>query len=406
MRYRYTAVDKETGMKVVNTAKAMSVAELVTELKAQGLTSLKVELAQSKIVTFLEKYGIRFDRVTSKDIMIFTRQLAATLKAGLLLTESLDATSENLDNQYLGDVIGKIRKDIDGGSDLSFALSRYPKVFNRTYVAIVRSGEATGNLSNTLNQLADYLEAAEKLKDKIITATRYPLFVMGFALTIVLVMVLFLVPKFASIFSRAGQQLPLLTQIVLNISQFMIKYFWFMLAFVVAAVFAFKFALRYSSFQFKIDQMKLKLPLIGKEIYHKALMARFCHTLGFLLAGGVGLSSALDITIQVVDHRPLAWSIEKIKSRVMGGSAISTELRKHPIFFNFVAKMVFVGERTGNTSNMLHQTGEYYDHEIDHTLDRLTSILEPALIIFVGGVVLIVVLAMYLPVFNLGKAIR
>ncbi|MBI3601852.1 MAG: type II secretion system F family protein [Candidatus Omnitrophica bacterium] len=407
MKYRYVAIDRETGLKVAHTAKATSVADLVGDLKARGLTSLKVEPEQpSWLTALLEKYGINFATVTNKDIMVFTRQLAATLKAGLLLTESLDTTAENMDNHYLADIITKIRKDINAGNDFSSALSQFPKIFPRTYVAIVRSGEATGTLGRTLDQLAMYLESAEHLKDKIKTAVRYPLFVLGFALTIVLVMVLFLVPKFASLFQHAGQKLPLLTQIVLNISTFMIHSFGWMLLLVIIGAVGSWYALKLPHIQFKADQMKLRIPLIGKEILHKALMARFCRTFGFLLAGGVPLSTALDITSQVVDHRPLASSIEKVKHRVMGGSSMSLELRKHAIFPNFVAKMVYVGEKTGNTAQMLHQTADYYEHDIDHTLSRLTAILEPALIIFVGGVVLIVVLALYLPIFNMAKAIR
>jgi type IV pilus assembly protein PilC len=406
MKYKYTAIDQHTGVKVVNTSKAESVSVLIADLKTQGLMSLKVTPVSSSKFAFLEKIGLNSNRISSKELMIFTRQLAATLKAGLLLTECLETVSENLDHQYLSVVINQLQKDIVGGSDFSSALSKFPEVFPKTYIAIIRSGEAMGTLANTLDQLAVYLEDSEKLKDKIITATRYPMFVFGFAFTVVAVMVLFLVPKFASMFEHAHQELPLLTKIVVGVSSFSIHYFYLFIAFAVLLWAGFWYAMKFPAVHGKVDELKLKIPILGKEIYHKALLSRFCRTLGFLMQGGIALSKALDITADVVGHHTMADAISKVRQRVVGGSQISTELRKFPIFPNFVSKMISVGERTGNISQMMHKTADYYDHEIDHTLSRLTALLEPVLIIFIGGMVLIVVLALYLPIFHMSSTIR
>jgi len=289
---------------------------------------------------------------------------------------------------------------------LTQALSRHPGIFSKTFIAIIRSGEATGALHKTMDNLAKYLENSEKLREKVITATRYPLFVLGFAIIIVLVMVLLLIPKFSAMFLHAGAQLPLLTKIVVNISNFMIHYFLVLPLLGVAGIVAWVQARKVVEVRAFFDGMLLHLPVLGKDIFFKVYMSRFCRTLGFLLDGGVNVSTSLEITAQVVANIPIARAVERIRHRVEGGSEISAEIKKQRIFPALVGKMTSVGERTGRLPDLLGRTADYYDGEIDHSLSRLTSVLEPFLITFIGGVVLIVVLALYLPIFNMSKAVR
>ena len=348
----------------------------------------------------------QFRAVSSKELMVFTRQLSSTLGAGLLLTESLDVIAEDMENQYFHNVILAIRADVEGGTTFTHALAKYPKIFGKTFIAIVKSGEATGGLYKTMETLAKYLEESEKLKEKVVTATRYPLFVLAFAILVVLVMVLFLIPKFAGMFTSSGNELPLLTRIVVGVSNFMIRYFWVLPLFVVLAVVGWLQARKLHGFRFFMDSVLLRLPVFGKEIFFKVFMSRFCRTLAFLLAGGISVSLALEITSQVVSNLPISEAIDKVKQRVLGGSEISTELRRQRVFSALVGRMAIVGERTGRLPDMLDRTADYYDDELDHALSRLTSIIEPFLIVFIGSVVLIVVLALYLPIFNMSKAIR
>ncbi|MGE0269537.1 MAG: type II secretion system F family protein [Candidatus Omnitrophota bacterium] len=405
MEYKYTASHKQTGEKISGVATAINMSDLVARLKTDNLIPLRINSAgDTQTKTRRHFSGLR-QPVSGKEMAIFTRQLAATLSAGLLLTEALETIAEDQENKYFGQVIKTIKTNIQSGSDFSSALERYPRIFPVTYTSIVRSGEATGNLHITMASLAKYLEASERLKEKVKNAVRYPLFVLGFAIFVLLVIVFFLIPKFQGMFSNSGAELPLLTRIVVGFSEGSIKYFPIVLAGIFAAWFAFIYSLRFERFRFVVDQWKLKIPVLGKEIIHKALVSKYCRTLGFLLQGGVGLSKSLEITALAVDHVPMKEAIDTVQNRVLAGASISDEMKKHKIFPRLAAKMTSVGERSGKIHEMLTRTAEYYDDELDSSLQNLTTMLEPVLIVFVGGIVLLVVLALYLPIFQMSMAI-
>ena len=407
MEYKYTAEDQSTGKRVTSIAKADSISSLVSELRGEGLLPLtvnKINPANSQIKSLNAFFTRR--RVTGKELAMFTRQLGVTLASGLLLTEALDAIGEDLENPFFQDTIQKIRTSIQSGSDLSTALAKFPKVFPVTYTAIIKSGEATGEMHKTIAGLAKYLEDTERLKEKVKSAVRYPLFVMGFAILVVTVMVLVLIPKFAGMFESVGAKLPLLTRIIINISNFSLHFAPFLIVGCVLAWIAFVYCLRFEKFRYAVDAIKLKIPILGKHVIHKALVSRFCRTFGFLIAGGVSVATSLEITSKVVDHRLMSQASNEIRERVVGGSSIAGEMRKQKIFPRLASKMVAVGERSGRLSEMFDRTAGYYEEELETTLQNLTTMLEPILIIFVGGIVLVVVLALYLPIFHLANAIR
>lgn len=406
MNYRYVAANKVTGQRIRGVTTAASVTDLVSRLRQEAMLPLKVQEIKPAAVKTNFKIEFLSRPVNGKELAVFTRQLAATLSAGLLLTEALEAIADDLENVRFRNILLRIKEDIQGGFDFSSALAKHSRVFSVTYVAIVRTGEATGNLHITMTNLAQYLENTERIKEKVKNAVRYPLFVIGFAVLVVLVIVLFLIPRFQSMFSNAGAELPLLTRIVVGVSEFMIHYFpLFFIGFVGLWV-GVLFSLKYEKPRRIFDTIKIKLPIIGKEIIHKSLVSRFCRTLGFLFAGGVGLSQSLEITGQVVNHSLMQEATAEIRDRVVSGASLAEEIRKHRIFPRLAAKMVAVGERTGKISDMLTRTSDYYDEELDSSLQSLTTLLEPALIIFIGGIVLIVVLALYLPIFQMSSAIR
>jgi type IV pilus assembly protein PilC len=271
---------------------------------------------------------------------------------------------------------------------------------------MIKSGEATGTLSNTMKGLAEFLESSERLKSKVKSAISYPAFVAGFACFVVLGVVFFLIPKFQDMFAAAGAKLPLLTRIVMNISQFALHNFIFLVVAVLAGCFVFWYCLRFYKFRYTIDGLLLKIPIIGKDIIYKALVSRFAQTLSVLMAGGVGLATSLEITGKVVDNMVFAEAIDKIKHRVVGGAAMSQEIKATGVFPSLLVKMAQVGEKSGRLPDMLKRTSEYYEEELEHTIHSLTSILEPALIIFIGGIICIVVIALYLPLFNISSAIH
>jgi type IV pilus assembly protein PilC len=313
---------------------------------------------------------------------------------------------DDLENEYLRDVIKGIVQDIRGGSSFSAALSKYPKVFPFTYTSIIKSGEATGKLDHTLTDMAKYLESSERLKEKVKSAVAYPLFVFGFAWFVVFVMVIFLIPKFATLFSSAKAELPLLTRIVVGISNFCIHNLLFIFVLLVALGIGAWYSLKFPRVKYAVDVAKFKIPVLGKDIIRKAAISKFCSTLSVLLAGGVGMSASLEIVRDIVNNIPMAEAIDKVRSRVLAGSNLADEIRAQKIFPALVGKMTAVGQRTGRIDQMLSRTAEYYEDELENTLKKLTALLEPALIIFVGGIVLIVVLALYLPIFKLSSTIR
>ncbi len=406
MDFKYIASHKKTGQKINGVASAANMTELVMRLKTEDLIPLKVlelDKAKSKMLSGLSRW--RGARVSGKDLAVFTRQLAATLSAGLLLSEALETIAEDQENRNFGEIISKIKTSIQGGSDFSSALERYPKIFPVTYTSIVKSGEATGNLHITMASLAKYLEASERLKEKVKNAVRYPLFVLGFAIFVMMVIVFFLIPKFQGMFEGAGAQLPLLTRMVVGFSQGAIHYAPVIFLTAVALTIAFVYSLRFEKFRFVVDKWKLRVPVLGPEVIHKAMVSRYCRTLGFLLSGGVSLAKALEITAIAVNHLPMRDAIHMVKQRVLSGGALAEEMKRQELFPRLCSKMTSVGERSGKIHEMLTRTADYYDDELDSTLQNLTTMLEPILIMFVGGIVLLVVLALYLPIFQMSSAI-
>ncbi len=405
MEFKYVAQDR-LGKKTRNTITARDIPSAVLTLKTEGLLPLKIKEifpAQNRLLTI---FLFQSKKVKSLEVALFTRQLAATLAAGLLLSEALETIGQQLENDYFSKVIKDIRNKIHGGLDFSSALSQYPRIFSVSYIAIIKSGEATGTLSATMNNLAKFLESSERLKEKIMNAVTYPLFIFGFALLVVILLVLFLVPKFQEIYGQLGAQLPLLTQIVVSISQFIIHHaLLFFLGNLTFIALLIRLG-RYKEIKNIYDILLLKTPVIGKLIIHKFILSRFCHTLSVLLGNGVGVSNSMIITAQVVDHYQFARAIERIRIRVVGGCILSQELKSYKIFPPLVSKMALVGERTGKIAEMLKRTANYFDDELDNTIHRLTALIEPALIIVIGGFISIIVVALYLPIFGVVRLVQ
>lgn len=406
MEYQCAVKTKE-GKRINRLLVADNPSDVISQLRGEGLLPLKISKKAASNGKTKKKWLIfEGGRVKQKELAVFTRQLGVTLTAGLLLAEALEAISEDLENVFFQKIILKIKMDVQCGTDFSTALARYPKIFSPSYRAIVRVGEATGRLYKTLTNLAKYLEDAERLKEKVKSAIRYPLFVMSFAGVVMFVMVFFLIPQFASMFSDFNAELPLLTRIVVGFSNFCVKYVAFCLVGIFVLCGVFVYLKRYRKFQYFLDYLKIKMPIIGKHIIHKSLISSYCRSLGFMLSAGVDLKTSLEITSQVVNHLIMSEAIDNVNVRVVAGGSISEEMRKQKIFTGLSAKMTSVGERTGKLSDMLERTSQYYEDELEVTLTNLTTMLEPALIVFVGANVLVVVLALYLPIFHLSTAIR
>ncbi len=407
MEFNYTALDK-TGKRLSEKREAESIVTLTAQLKAEGLLPIKVRPAgkvlskrkKSRAVSKLKRKKIKI-----RDLAIFTRQLSAVLQAGVLLNEGLATIGSDWHDPYFRKIIADILRDIRAGKSFSFALSKFPQCFSIVYIALVKAGEETGNVGGMLASLAKYLEDIAATIQKIKSAVRYPLFVLGFFFFTVFVITVFIIPKFSAIFSRAKMSLPWLTRIVIGISDFVIhNAFWIILFAALVSIISW-YLLKLTKIRFAFDRYKLKTPIIGNMLM-KGLISRFARTLSILISGGVGLATSLTISSDAMDNLYIRSILEDVKERVLSGFPLSKELAARNIFQKVFVKMVEVGERTGKIDDMLKRNADYNDDELNVAISNFTSLLEPALIILIGGVVLVVILALYLPIFKMASIRR
>lgn len=342
--------------------------------------------------------------IKSKDIARFTRQFSAMCSAGLPMLQSLSILEEQADNPVMKGTIHKLSQSINGGTSLADALAMHPKIFNKLYVHMVAAGEAGGILEGILLRLAEYQEANERLKRKVKKAMTYPMIVLIVALVVMVVLLTFVVPTFANIFAQGGGQLPLPTQIVMSASDFLKDYFLLWISAIVLAIVGFTYAMKVPKIRREIDRLKLKAPLFG-DLETKSSVSRFSRTLGTLLNAGVSIIDALHVTAKTSGNMMVEESILKIATAISGGKPIAEPMKDAGIFPPMVVQMTSVGERTGGLGNMLLKVADFYDEEVDAAVDSLTSMIEPLIIVFLGGFIGFILVAMYMPMFSLSDNI-
>jgi len=384
---------------------ADSVSVVVGRLKHQGFLPLEIKEIKPEKVKGIKNFSIGSSQFKTKELAVFSRQLASSLTSGILLIEALETIGEDWENPKFRVVIQKIIESIRGGSSFSGALLQFPGLFPETFIALVKAGEHSGALDRTLANLAKYLEDQDKIAQKIKTAIRYPAFVFGFFLFTVFVITVFIIPKFQAIFVRAGIELPLLTKIVLAVSAFVIKNFLLIFILIILGVVIFLLLLKIYKFRLFVDTHIFKIPLLG-NILRKAAITRFARTLSILLSAGIGLATSLSVSAQVADNVYFKILIDNIKGRVVSGFSLGAEINNQKFFTRMFAKMVQVGEKTGKIGDMLKHNANYYDEELEASINNFIVLLEPTLIVLIGGVVLVVVLALYLPIFKMATLRR
>jgi len=406
MQFKYTAKDKN-GKKVTALTYADSPAGVIASLKKDALLAIRIEPVETVTPVHLKpRIFSKNGKVTSKEITVFSRQLATTLTAGLTLTQSLEAVSEELTNKHFQNIVRDVIKDIEGGASFSQSLTRHQNAFPATYRAIVETGEATGGLDKMMAKVSDYLESADRVKEKVKSALTYPIFLLAFACILLTAIVLFIIPKFKEMFDSARVPLPWLTRTVIRLSEFSIHHWLLLLIFAIVMSIILRMLIKIPVVRFWVDTKIIGVPIVGKNIIHKFLISRFCSTLGILLEGGVSLPTSLKITSQVVNNLLLRQSIEKIRFKVTAGSGIANSMKDLKVFPRLVVRMTAVGERTGRIADMFQRTATYYESELDHTIQRLSVILEPTLIILVGIIIAIIVVALYLPIFSMVRLVK
>jgi len=382
------------------------------EMEAPNEAAIRIHLRQQNIIpTKVASKGkeIRISlpfgkKVKQRSIAVFTRQLATMIDAGLPLVQSLEILSQQQESKVFKNIIREIREDVEGGSTFAGALKKHPATFNELYTNLVVAGEEGGILDNILTRLANYIEKSEALKKKVKSALIYPATIVGVAIIVVIVLMIFVIPVFETMFKSAGQSLPLPTLIVLTMSKLIKKY---VIIFIPALVLLFYLGRKYYQTQngrAVIDRLLLKLPVFG-PLFRKIAVARFSRTLGTLVSSGVPILDGLTIVSRTSGNRTIETAILNARASIREGETIAEPLNRSKIFPPMVIQMISVGESTGALDSMLSKIADFYEDEVDIAVSNLTSLLEPFLMIFLGVVIGGVVISMYLPIFNMASAV-
>jgi type IV pilus assembly protein PilC len=347
-----------------------------------------------------------FKKVKPKSLQVFARQFATMIAAGVSVVAALVTLEEQTDDRYLAEVIADVRSEVEGGVILSQALARHPKVFNRLFVAMVEAGESSGTLDTVLDRIAVQIEKETQIKRRVKGAMVYPSVVVTFACLVLTFMLLFIIPVFVSVFVTLHGQLPTPTLIVMHVS-YALRHWWFVIFPAIGLlVFGFLRWKRSGPGRQAWDRLKLRIPLRIGDVVHKIALARFSRTLSTLLASGVDIIKALEITGATSGNWVVERALAQIKTRVHEGVPISQPLQEDPVFPPMVGQMVKIGEETGELDGMLGKIADFYEDEVDSAIQSLTSIIEPVLMIGVGALVGTIVISMYLPMFKMMTLIK
>ena len=347
-----------------------------------------------------------FKKVKPKSLQVFARQFATLIGAGVSVVAALVTLEEQTDDQYLAEVIGDVRSDVEGGVILSRALARHPKVFNRLFVSMVEAGESSGTLDTVLDRIANQIEKETQIKRRVKGAMVYPAVVITFAFLVLTFLLLFVVPVFQKIFTQLNGQLPKPTQIVISLST-TLRHWWFIIFPLIGAIiFGLTKAKQTERGRQVWDSFKLKIPMRIGDVVHKIALARFARTLSTLMAAGVDIIRSLEITGATAGNWVVESALKNAEERVNEGTPISVPLSEDPVFPAMVSQMVKIGEETGELDEMLGKIADFYEDEVDASIQSLTSIIEPILMIGVGVMVGTIVISMYLPMFKMLQLVQ
>jgi type IV pilus assembly protein PilC len=378
--------------------------EAVDQLRKQSVVVTSLEEKKGKSGGFKISLG---SGLTEKDLIVFTRQFGTMINAGLPLVQCLEILSTQSENKVLRETIGEVKNQVEAGSTFSDALRRHPKVFDDLYVNLVHAGEVGGLLDTILTRLAIYIEKAAKLKGAIKSAMIYPAAIGGVAVIVITVLMLFVIPIFAKMFlelSGGKVALPGPTQIVIDVSNFFIGYWYLLLGAIVGTVVGIKKYYATVKGRKVIDTLLLKLPVVG-DLIRKSSVAKFTRTLGTLLSSGVPLLDGLTICAKTSGNKVVEETLINARVSISGGKTIADPLAASGVFPKMVTHMIAVGESTGALDAMLGKIADFYEEEVDQAVASLTALLEPAMMVFLGIVIGFIVIAMYLPIFKMASAI-
>jgi type IV pilus assembly protein PilC len=384
---------------------AMTRQAVITRLRTQRINPTPEKIKEK---------GRGFDReinlpsfsapVKQHDIVIFTRQFATMIDAGLPLVQCLDILSQQSESKVLCKTIKAVKEEVEAGSTFAGALKKHPKVFSDLYANMVAAGEVGGILDTILNRLASYMEKIVRLKSKIKGAMIYPACIIAAAVLVTGILLVYVIPVFAELFNSFGQALPAPTQFVINLSNFTINNFWFLVGGIIATIGGFIFTSRTDRGRYWLDKIGLRVPVFG-DLIRKTSIARFARTLGTLVSSGVPILDALTITGRTAGNKIIEEAIYATRSSISEGKTIAEPLIASKVFPPMVCQMIAVGETTGALDQMLQKIADFYEDEVDNAVANLTALMEPMVILLLGGLIGSLVVSMYLPIFKLGSVL-
>ena len=396
--FTWVGLDKR-GIKIKGESVSKNANLVKADLRKQGINPQVVK-AKAKPL-----FGSSGKKITGRDIAVFSRQLATMMAAGVPMVQGFEIVSGGQSNQRMKDLLTNIKTDIEGGSALHEALGKYPVQFDELFVNLVKAGESAGVLDTVLDTIATYKENIENIKGKIKKAMFYPAAVLAVAVIVASILLIFVIPQFEQVFQNFGADLPAFTQMLVNMSRFMVSYWWMVLGIFIAAVagiiFLYKRSTKFAHF---VGRMMLKIPIIG-EILRQSAIARYARTLGVTFKAGVPLVEALDSVSNATGSVVYNDAVKRIREDVAVGHQLQLAMKQTGLFPNMVTQMVAIGEEAGALDAMLFKIAEFYETEVNNAVDALSSLLEPLIMVIIGVVVGGMVVGMYLPIFKLGAVV-
>jgi len=368
--------------------------DVIAHLRKNRMIVVKVQQAPKQLKL---SFG---GGVSTRDVVIFTRQFATMINSGLPLVQALDILAEQTENKALKDVTRAVVYDVESGQTLADALRKHPKAFSDLYVNMVAAGEAGGILDTILLRLATFMEKNDALVRRVKGAMIYPAVIFSVMLVAVVILLIFVIPVFANMFASMGGQLPLPTRIVMGMSAFLKHYWWMLGGGIVLLVWGTRRYYKTPTGRLNLDKLLLAMPVLG-DVLRKSAVSRFTRTLGTLIASGVSILDGLEITAKTAGNRVIHDAVMESRNSIAGGETIAAPLQKSKVFPPMVISMIAVGEQTGGLDEMLSKIADFYDEEVDAAVANLLSAMEPIMIVLLGGVVGGMIISMYLPIFNM-----
>ena len=394
-RFTFEGKNIETERLVRGEVVAKDEEEARKKLQRRGIRPLRI----SKVKTARKR------RITQEDITVFTRQLATMMKAGLPLMQAFEIVARGHSNPSMTEMLMQVRSDVEQGSALGKSFSKYPKYFDRFYCNLVSAGESGGVLESLLDKLAVYKEKTQAIKKKVKTALTYPIAIIVVAIALIFIMMMFVLPAFKEVYANMGAELPSLTQLVMSLSDLFVDYGWIMIILLIVSAFGlYNLHEKSPTFQKRIDALILRLPVFG-TIVRKATIARWARTTSTLFAAGVPLVEVLDSVAGASGNILYEEATQDIRAKVTQGLSLTSSMQSTDMFPNMVIQMAAIGEESGSLDDMLNKAAEFYEDEVDNSVSRLSALMEPIIMVVLGSLIGILLIAMYLPLFNLGNVV-